>query len=159
MINRTDLAVSAVLLAVCGGLYYVTTSFETVSPLFAQDMPPERFPRMLLWVIAALSLALPFEQQLRKEKGKVLDKARSSPVSPIVYVTTAFLILAVLAIQWIGTFLVLILVCIGLPLMWGERRWMLLVPFVVLFPAAVMLLFSHVLGVYFDPGVIGVRFP
>lgn len=155
MINRSDVGVAAILLAVCAGLYYATTSFEEVSPLFAQDMPPERFPRMLLWVIVALSIALPFERWLRKEKGKVLDKARSSPTRPIVYFTAGFLALAVLAIPWIGTLLVLALVCIGLPLLWGERRLKLLIPFVALFPAAVMLLFTKVLGVYFDPGVIG----
>jgi putative tricarboxylic transport membrane protein len=159
MINRTDLAVGAILLAVCGWLYYVTASFDEVSPLFAQDMPPERFPRMLMWIIAALSIVLPFEQWLRKEKGKILDTKRKTPVRPIVYVTIGFLILAVLAIQLIGTFLVLVVVCFGLPLLWGERRWKILLPFVVLFPAAVMVLFAHLLGVYFDPGVFGVKFP
>ncbi len=158
MINRTDLVLAAVLLAVCAGLYYVSGTFEEVSPLFAQDMPPERFPRMLLSIIVALSIALPFERWLRKEKGKVLDKARSRPIRSIVYVTAGFLVLVVSAIQWIGTFLVLVLVCIGLPLLWGERRLKILVPFVALFPAAVMLLFTKVLGVYFDPGAIGFEF-
>jgi putative tricarboxylic transport membrane protein len=159
MINRTDLVVGVVLLAVCGALYVVTSTFDEVSPLFAQDMPPERFPRMLLWIIGALSLALPFEQWLRKEKGKILDSGRKTPVLSIAYLTAGFLVLTVLAIKLIGTFLVLVVVCIGLPLLWGERRWKILVPFVVLFPAAVMLLFSHVLGVYFDAGVFGVKFP
>jgi putative tricarboxylic transport membrane protein len=159
MINRTDLVVSAILLAVCAWLYYLTTTFDAVSPLFSQDMPPERFPRMLLWIIAGLSLALPFEKQLRGDKGKVLDKARARPARPIVYLTTAFLVLMVFGIKWIGTFLVLVAVCLALPLLWGERRLKILVPFVLLFPAAVIMLFSHVLGVYFDPGVMGVKFP
>ncbi len=158
MINRTDLIVTGILLIVCAGLYYTTAGFDEVSPLFAQDMPPERFPRMLLWVIVALSLTLPFERWLRKEKGKVLDKARSKPVQPIVYITAGFLVLSVFTIQWIGTFPVLVLICIGLPLLWGERRLKILVPFVVLFPTAVMLLFSKVLGVYFDPGALGFEF-
>ncbi len=158
MINRTDLVLSAILLAFCGWLYYITMSFDTVSPMFAQDMPPERFPRMLLWVIVGLSLALPFEQWLRGESGKVLDKARAKPARPIVYMTTAFLILAVLGIKWIGTSLVLVAICIGLPLLWGERRLKILVPYVLIFPTAVMVLFSYVLGVYFDPGVFGIKF-
>ncbi|HSS65792.1 MAG TPA: tripartite tricarboxylate transporter TctB family protein [Gammaproteobacteria bacterium] len=158
MINRTDLAVSLVLLAACGVLYYVTTTFEEVSPLFAQDMPPERFPRMLLWFIAVLSLLLPFERKLRGEAGKVLDKARKRPAQPIVYLSVAFLVVAVLSIEIIGTFFVLVAVCLGLPLIWGERRWKILIPFVVLFPAAVMLLFSNVLGVYFATGLIGIDF-
>lgn len=158
MINRTDLGVGLILLAVCGVLYYFTTTFEEVSPLFAQDVPPERFPRMLLWVIAALSLGMPLERYLRKEKGKLLDKARSRPIQPAVFVTAVFLVFAVFAIQWIGTFLVLALVCAGLPLLWRERRWKILLPYVALFPAAIMLLFSKVLGVHFEPGVIGFSF-
>ena len=159
MVNRTDLAVSLVLLAVCGVLYYVTSTFEEVSPLFAQDVPPERFPRMLLWIIAGLALVLPFEQTLRGSQGKVLDKARSEPIHPIAYITAGFLILVVVAIEWIGTYLALVVVCLGLPLLWNERRWKIIVPFVLVFPAAVMLLFGHVLGVYFEPGVLGVKFP
>jgi putative tricarboxylic transport membrane protein len=158
MIHRTDLAVSVVLLAACGVLYYVTTTFEEVSPLFAQDMPPERFPRMLLWLIAALCLVLPFEKKLRGEAGKVLDKARERPAQPIVYLSVAFLVMAVLSIEIIGTFFVLVAVCLGLPLIWGERRWKILIPFVVLFPTAVMLLFSNLLGVYFATGLIGIDF-
>lgn len=159
MVNRTDLAVSLTLLAVCGVLYYVTSTFEEVSPLFAQDVPPERFPRMLLWIIGGLALVLPFEQALRGSQGKVLEKARSEPIHPVAYITAGFLMLVVVAIQWIGTYLVLVVVCLGLPLLWNERRWTIIVPFVLLFPAAVMALFGHVLGVYFEPGVLGIRFP
>ena len=159
MINRTDLVVSLILLAVCGVLYYVTSTFDEVSPLFSQDVPPERFPRMLLWIIVGLALVLPFEQALRGNRGVVLDKARSERIQPIVYVTAAFLVLVVAAIKLIGTFLVLMTVCLGLPLLWNERRWKIIVPFVLLFPALVMLLFGHVLGVYFEPGLLGVTFP
>ena len=159
MINRTDLVVSLILLAVCGVLYYVTSTFDEVSPLFSQDVPPERFPRMLLWIIVGLALVLPFEQALRGNRGTVLDKARSEPIRPIVYVTAAFLVLVVAAIKVIGTFLVLMTVCLGLPLLWNERRWKIIVPFVLVFPALVMVLFGHVLGVYFEPGLLGVNFP
>ena len=159
MINRTDLVVGLILLVVCGVLYYVTSTFDEVSPLFAQDVPPERFPRMLLWIIGGLALVLPFEQKLRGGHGAVLDKARSERIHPIVYVTAAFLVLVVAAIKLIGTFLVLVAVCLGLPLLWKERRWKIIVPFVLLFPALVMLLFGHVLGVYFEPGMFGIKLP
>jgi len=100
-----------------------------------------------------------FEQALRGSQGKVLDKVRSEPIHPVAYMTAAFLILVVAAIQWIGTFLVLVVVCLGLPLLWNERRWTIIVPFVLLFPAAVMAVFGHVLGVSFEPGVLGIRLP
>ena len=41
LILGTDLAVAAVLLAFAGWAYYLTTSFEEVSNLFAQDVPPD----------------------------------------------------------------------------------------------------------------------
>lgn len=159
MVNRTDLAVGLVLVAVCGALYYVTSTFEEVAPLFAQDVPPERFPRMLLWIIGGLALVLPFEQALRGGEGAVLDKARSEPIHPVAYLSAGFLVLAGLAIQWIGTFLVLVTVCLGLPLIWGERRWKIIVPFVLVFPALVMVLFGNVLGVAFETGALGIKFP
>jgi len=159
MINRTDLAVGLVLLVVCGVLYYVTSTFEEVSPLFAQDVPPEMFPRMLLWIIGGLALVLPFEQALRGNRGAVLDKTRSEPIHPVAYLTAGFLILAVAAIQWVGTFLVLVIACLGLPLLWGERRWKIIVPFVLVFPTLVMLLFGHVLGVAFETGALGIKLP
>jgi len=158
MINRSDLAVGLILIVICGVLYYVTSTFEEVSPLFAQDMPPERFPRMLLWIIGGLALVLPFEQALRGDRGAVLDKARSEPIHPVAYVTAGFLVLAVVAIHWVGTFLVLVIVCLGLPLLWNERRWNIIVPFVLLFPTLVMLLFGHVLGVAFETGALGIKF-
>ena len=155
MINRQDLGVAVILLAVSGWLYHVSAGFDEVSPLFAQDVPPELFPRMLVWVIVALTLAIPFERRLRKEKGKVLDKARAQPIRPIAYLSVAFLGLGVAAIQWVGTYLVLVLVALGLPLLWGERRWRILIPYALVFPTVVIALFSKGLGVRFEPGAFG----
>ena len=49
----------------------------------------------------------------------------------------------------------MILVCLLLPSLWGERRLKVLLPFAILFPTAVALLFTQVLRVYFEPGIIG----
>ena len=54
-----------------------------------------------------------------------------------------------------GTALAMVLVCIALPLLWGERRAKVLVPYFVLFPLAVTVLFTQVLKVYFEPGAFG----
>jgi len=42
-----------------------------------------------------------------------------------------------------------------LPLLWGERRIKLLIPYVLLFPTLLYLLFSSVLQVNFLPGMVG----
>ena len=54
---------------------------------------------------------------------------------------------------WLGTILALVLVCALLPLLWGEKRIKVILPFVILFPGLVTLLFTKVLGVFFEPGI------
>jgi len=156
LVHGTDLAVTGILLAVCAWLYYLTTTFEEVSPLFAQDVPPEMLPRLLIWTIAILSLLLPFEHLLKPGGREHFDEARSVAIHRMAYFTAGLLALVVLSIEWIGTYFAIIAVCFLLPVLWGERRWKLLVPYAIVFPTAVMFLFSRLLGVYFDPGAFGI---
>ena len=57
--------------------------------------------------------------------------------------------------EWLGTILTIFLAAVGLPLLWGERRWLLILVYAVVFTAIVTYLFSIVLSVYFVPGVFG----
>ena len=57
---------------------------------------------------------------------------------------------------WLGSYLALVGVCLLLPPLWGERRWRLIVPYALIFPTLIMLLFAKVLKVYFEPGVLRV---
>ena len=61
LVHPTDLRLTLIILAGCAGLYYATTTFEHVSNIFAQDIPPEFFPRLLIWTIVVLALLMPFE--------------------------------------------------------------------------------------------------
>jgi putative tricarboxylic transport membrane protein len=45
----------------------------------------------------------------------------------------------------------MVLLCVGLPVLWGERRWHLVLPFGLAFPLAVYVLFAEVLDVHFEP--------
>jgi hypothetical protein len=45
----------------------------------------------------------------------------------------------------------MVLLCLGLPVLWGERRWYAILPFAIGFPTAVYLLFAEVLEVHFEP--------
>ncbi len=157
-LDRTDALISALVLAVCGTLYYLTTTFEEVSDLLAQSIGPGWFPRLVLAIIALLALALPFERALtrRRDGPEAGRKAgRTGPIRPMVYYTTALLLLVVLGTGWLGSAAAMVAVCVALPLLWGERRPAVIVPFAVLFPAAVALLFVAVLGVRFEPGTLG----
>jgi putative tricarboxylic transport membrane protein len=153
-IHFQDLRNTGIILAGCGYLFYVTTGFEQVPDILAQNIPAQWFPRLLLWVIVALSLLLPFEHVFLRAGREELDEERRARIEPISLATALLLCLVVGAIHLLGTAAALILVTLALPLLWGERRWKVLVPYAILFPTAVVLLFTQVLKVYFEPGVL-----
>jgi len=159
LVNGADIGVTLIILAICGWLYYGTTTFEETSPLFAQDVPPELFPRLLLWLIGLLALFLPFEQRVRGQAASALNKDRAEPVNLMVYLTSILLIGVVASLGWIGIYLGTVLVSFTLPLLWGERRWLVPVTYVGVFPTAVAVLFAYGLKVHFDPGVLDLGFP
>lgn len=153
LVHRTDLTLAVVILTVCAILYYLTTRFEKVPDLVAQNIPPEWFPRLLIWIIALLTLIIPFEHLFHKKGKAHLDEDRSARIKPISFYTAILLCLIVGSIPWLGTFFTLVLVCALLPLLWRERRIKVILPFAVVFPVLVTLLFVKVLGVYFEPGI------
>ena len=153
LVNRTDLILAAIILAVCGVLYYITSGFEKVPAQMSQNIPPEWFPRILLWIIAILTLIIPFEHRFHKKGKAHLDKDRSARIKPISFYSALLLGCIVGLMPWLGTFLAMVLVCVLLPLLWGELRWKVILPFAVIFPGLVALLFTRVLGVFFEPGI------
>jgi len=158
LIHIVDLKLTLIIMAICAALYYVTSTFDEVSELLTQNIPPEWFPRLLIWFIVLLSLTLPFEHRFLARGKKGLDEGRESRIPIGAIVTAALLILVVASIVVLGTFLSMVLVCAALPLLWGERRWKILIPYVILFPTLVALLFTKVLRVFFEPGLIGIAF-
>lgn len=156
LVHTTDLVVALIILAICGILYYITTTFDAVSALLAQNIPPEFFPQLILIIIAILTLGIPFEHMLHARRGENIDSERSDRIKLMPYLTGGLLIVLVLGIPYLGMLLTMIAICAILPLMWGERRLHLIVPFAILFPLAVAYLFNKILLVYFEPGVFGI---
>jgi putative tricarboxylic transport membrane protein len=155
LLHTTDLVVAAIIFAISGILYYVTTTFERVSDMLAQNIPPEFFPQLIIFVIVILTLGVPFEHLLHKRRGENIDSDRSERIKRMPYVTAALMIALVIGIPYLGMLLTMIGVCTLLPLLWGERRLKLIIPFAILFPLAVTYLFNKVLLVYFEPGIFG----
>lgn len=151
LVDGTDLILAIIILAVCGFLFFVTTRFEEASEQMSQNIPPEWFPQLLLMFIVALTLAIPFEHLFMGKK--VLAKDRQAKVKPISIATAALLSMIIFLMPWLGMLVTMILVCIFVPVLWGERRLKVLIPFAIVFPAAVTLLFTKVLGVYFETGI------
>ncbi len=154
--HPVDTVIMVIILSVCGALYYVTTTFEEVSEMLSQNIPPEFFPRLVMLLIAILSLALPFEHLFQRRRGNDLDSKRRKKLRPLPCWTALVLVLLAFSMPQLGTFLTMIVVCLILPWLWGERRLKLIGPFAVLFPIAVTLVFNRILGVYFEPGIFGI---
>jgi len=57
---------------------------------------------------------------------------------------------------YVGTLLSTIGICFALPLLWGERRWRLIVPFAIIFPLVVAFVFDRILLVQYEPGLFGI---
>lgn len=158
LLHPVDTVIAVLIFALSGWLLYQTLQFEEVSFLFSQNIPPALFPQILLAIICLLSAALPFEHILLSRKGKDIDKGRRDPVKRITWITMALLVAITGSSPIFGTFLTMVLVCGILPLAWGERRLHYVVVFALAFPAAVMFVFNGLLGVFFEPGYIGLLF-
>jgi len=154
-VHRVDLAVTAVIVALCAFLFWDTTTFEKVPPSLAQNVPPTLFPRLLLLLIAVMALFLPFEHVQKRAQGIDLDKERSDRVRPITLVTALALLGIVLVMPWLGTLPALVVSCALLPVMWGERRWWLVALYAIAFPLVITYVFVAGLEVNFLPGIAG----
>ena len=60
----------AVVLAFCAAVVYITTTFEEVPAILSQGIPPTQFPRMMIGIIAFLTVVMMIQSQNRRDKGK-----------------------------------------------------------------------------------------
>lgn len=158
LLHKTDLLLAGVIFAVSAFLWYATTTFEEVPLLLQQGIAPSFFPRLVLGVIVALTLLLPFEHIAQARKGQSLDKDRARRIKTITYLTAAFLLGLLIIMPYLGTFPTMILSCAAFPLLWGERRYLAIAAYAVVFPVLVSILFVIGLKVNFLPGIVGYIF-
>lgn len=143
---RSDYIVAAVIIVFAIIVYALTTTFDSVPKALSQGVPPQAYPRLLVWVLIALSIGLIFEAHGLQNVAK-----KRSPA--MVYKTAVVLIVAVGAIQLLGIFGTMLIACAGIPPLWGERRHWVTALFTVLLPLAVYGLFHGILQVQFPLGV------
>lgn len=142
-----DLAVGAAILLFCAVAFWVSLGIGKAPAALAQNVQPATFPRMVLAVIASLTvlmMALGLGQS---------EPARRAP-KLIMIVTGALMIAFVMAFEALGPLAAMIIFCVIMPIAWGEKPSGLLVAYALGFPFAVYLLFDVVLRVYFPPGII-----
>jgi len=145
--RHSDTLAGVVLLGFCGLVYWLTTGIPEVPAMLSQNVPPTFFPRIVISVIAVLSLSLVFGG-LRKVAGDA-DK-----IDPAVPVTATIIILAGVLVTYLGTFVTLALVTVALPLAWGERRLWAIGCLALGLPISIYLVFSIALGIRFPPAQI-----
>ncbi len=142
---RGDYLVAIAVFLFAAVVFYLTTTFDEVPSAMAQGVPPTQFPRLLLGLICVLAAIMVFQAHGRTPKKR-------KPVPGMVYASAALLIAFVAAVTWLGVIIAMVLFCVALPLLWGERRiWVVLI-YAVVFPIFVYALFSGVMEVRFPLG-------
>lgn len=157
--HGADALIAAGLICVCGWLWWQTLSFDAVNPLLAQGVPPERFPRLILAVIALLALLLPFERRLAGNEFQKLEDDRSAPVPRASWLAVVAMLVIALLASLFGTVLTVLCMCLFMPPIWDERRAGVILFFAMTVTGVLVALFAGVFGVPMDPGIYGIRFP
>jgi putative tricarboxylic transport membrane protein len=142
-IPRDAIAGTGILLF-CLAAWLVTLTFKEAPPALAQNVQPATFPRLVLAVIAVLAVII-------IAKSFRLPDKRPKSIAPMVWPSAAVMIGFVIAFDVLGILPAMILLCFCLPLIWGERRLLIIVPYAVIFPLAVYWLFAVALSVHFEP--------
>jgi hypothetical protein len=114
MPRSANLLAAAVAAAVAVLLLALTFGFEQMPEGLTQGLGAEFFPRLVLGTILALSVALALTSAPR---GEPLP-----PIAPLVYASAVALVVFMAMVWLIGMLPAMLLFLIGLGMLWGERR-------------------------------------
>ena len=156
LINFKDLMVAIIIFAIIGVFFYESTQFDEVSNLLGEKIKPGTFPQILIISIALMTFYFPFENYFLKKQGKDLDKDRKTPILKITWLSMLFLFIAVVFSSFLGIVLTMAFVCLGLPILWGEKNFYIITGYALGFPVLIYFIFQKLLGVYLEPGILSV---
>jgi len=139
-----DAIAGAGVLVFCLVVYLVTLTFKQAPAVIAQNVQPATFPRMVLVVMAVLAGIIIF-------RSFNIPDTPQKRLKPMVWLSATVMPGFVVVFYLLGILPAMMLLCFFLPLLWGERRFRFIVPYSILFPLAVYLLFVTVLKVHFEP--------
>lgn len=142
-----DIVIGVAILVFCAVSYWITLSFKEAPAALAQNVQPSTFPRLVIGVIAILTLLM------MAIGARRIDRKKAGPVMSV-YLTAIMMISFVLVFQYLGILAAMAAFAFCGPVLWGARNYLAVVLFAILFPAAIYLLFAVVLGVYFEPGIV-----
>lgn len=139
--------VGGVVFSFCAFVFYLTTKFDAVPVAVAQGVPPTFFPRIVILILAVLTAVMLFQSRFVPAKSR-------KPKPAMVYITAAVLTVIVVAIEWLGIIAAVMMLCVIVPILWGERRYLPLLVYAAIFPFIAFFLFSGLLGVRFPVGLV-----
>ena len=163
--NRDSLT-GLTIVGVCAVAWWLTTGFDEVPAMLSQNVPPTFFPRLVIGTAALLG-GLLLAVGIRRSAGEAADPAaagdpsasreeagRAALLPPVFWATVAVIAAAGVLVPLVGTLPTLGLVAAVLPLLWGERRFRLIVALALGLPGAIYVVFSIALGVRFPVGQV-----
>lgn len=143
---RSDQKVALGVVIFSLAVLWVSTTFDEVPSALTQGVPPESYPQLLVWTLIVFAALLAYQARGWTDKKK-------KHVKPIVIYTAILTIVATLSIHWLGIFGVMVIGCVAMPLLWGERRYLIVGLYAILFPLSVYGLFHGLLEVQFPLGI------
>jgi hypothetical protein len=115
--------------------------------MLSQNVAPTFFPRLVIAVIAVLSVALIVN-------SRNSTKAARDGIARGTLVTAGVMIATVALIPRLGMLATTSLASIALPLTWGERRWLRIALLAIGLPASIYLIFDLGLDMRFPQGLL-----
>ena len=152
--HRKDLWLASILIAFGAFMYYEATKFPSAPMVLGDTLNADVFPRILVVMLICLACILPIEFKITPEKIEKIDKERNEKTIPITWITIVMILTIVSLSSFLGAALTMFVTAIVFPLVWGEKNYIAVAIYAVVFPMLVYLLFHEVLGLYMEPGVL-----
>ena len=154
--HRKDLYLALVLVAFGAFVYYEAGKFPPAPAVLGDTLNADVFPKILVVILLFLTAIIPFEFKLTPEKVAKIDKDRNEKTLPITWITIFVLLTIVFLTDFLGAVLTMFVTCLLVPLVWGERNYVAVAIYAIVFPAFVWFLFNQLLGLYVAPGLLEV---
>ena len=154
LVHKKDLILAIILVCIRSFAYYEAGKFPEAPAILGDSLNAEVFPRMLVVLLLFLTCVIPFEFKITPEKVDKIDKDRGDKTPLITWMTIVVLLTIVTLAEFLGSILTMFTICLTVPVLWGEKRYLAVAIYAILFPAFVTILFNKVLGLYFNPGLL-----
>lgn len=152
--HRKDLILAIILVAFGAFVYSEANKFPPAPLVLGDTINADVFPKILVVILIFLTAIIPFEFKITPEKVAKIDKERDDKTIPITWITIVMLLTIVSLANFLGAVLTMFVTCLIFPLVWGEKNYIAVAIYAILFPGFVYLLFNQLLGLYFEPGLM-----